>query len=345
MENSNDETSKDRPNDSKIRQQKLPAWQPILTARSVIPIIFATGLIFIPIGVFLAISSESVKEYTGYYDCKTSDPNCNLTIYLAEDYVGDVYFYYALENYFQNNRRYMKSRSDKQLLGDLLANDRSDCAPYINATDVDGKIKPIAPCGVIANSMFNDTFTLYYTEDSQKTQVIWTYSGLLWEVDTKVKFKNPISSVGGDLCSAFQEKNTIKPPNWQKHPCELDVANADNNGFLNADFIIWMRVAALPNFRKPYRKLVRQDRFANGLLRGYYLLEIQSNYPVDKFSGKKAFIISTASWLGGKNNFMGIMYIIVGSICTALGLSFIIIHIKFGHRLSEFAGGNFDNHY
>lgn len=35
---------------------------------------------------------------------------------------GDVYFYYALENYFQNNRRYMKSRSDKQLLGDLLAN-------------------------------------------------------------------------------------------------------------------------------------------------------------------------------------------------------------------------------
>lgn len=32
---------------------------------------------------------------------------------------GDVYFYYGLYNYYQNLRRYMKSRSDAQLIGDL----------------------------------------------------------------------------------------------------------------------------------------------------------------------------------------------------------------------------------
>ena len=32
---------------------------------------------------------------------------------------GPVYFYYYLENFFQNHRRYVKSRNDQQYLGKL----------------------------------------------------------------------------------------------------------------------------------------------------------------------------------------------------------------------------------
>ena len=39
--------------------------------------------------------------------------------YMLSYFQGNVFFYYGLENYFQNHRRYVKSRSDKQLLGNL----------------------------------------------------------------------------------------------------------------------------------------------------------------------------------------------------------------------------------
>lgn len=78
-----------------------------------------------------------------------------------------------------------------------------------------------------------------------------------------------------NLC--FQE--TVKPPNWQKEIYELDPENSDNNGFLNTDFIVWMRTAALPNFRKLYRILVRYKHplYKNGLPAGTYNLVIQNS--------------------------------------------------------------------
>ena len=73
----------------------------------------------------------------------------------------------------------------------------------------------------------------------------------------------------------FFLQNTAKPPNWQKNIWELDPEHPDNNGFLNTDFIVWMRTAALPSFRKLYRKLSRTSGFFfDGLPSGNYELEI-----------------------------------------------------------------------
>lgn len=53
-------------------------------------------------------------------------------------------------------------------------------------------------------------------------------------------------------------------------------------------------------------------------------------YPVTQFNGKKFFIISTASWAGGRNPFLGIAYIVVGGICALVTAVFTFIHFKFG---------------
>ncbi|VDM38465.1 unnamed protein product [Toxocara canis] len=321
--------------DTKLRQQRLPAWQPILTASSVIPAIFAVGIIFLPIGVALFLASEGVQEVqVDYTNCPTpSEILCQMKITLDKAFEGDVYFYYGLDNYYQNLRRYMKSRSDAQLIGDLQ--NVGDCAPYAYLNTSTGQQKVIAPCGAVANSMFNDTFTLYREEDG--SVVPWTYKGIVWPVDKERKFKNP---PGANLQEAFAD--TVKPPNWQKEVWQLDPMDEDNNGFLNADFIVWMRTAALPNFRKLYRILVRNDKqpqglYSGGLPAGTYRLDIKSNYPVTVFGGRKSFIISTASWAGGKNPFLGIAYMVVGSICIVLGFAFLLIHLKFGARFVLFS--------
>jgi len=46
--------------DTKFKQQQLPAWQPILTASSVLPLLFAIGVGFVPLGVAFLITANNV---------------------------------------------------------------------------------------------------------------------------------------------------------------------------------------------------------------------------------------------------------------------------------------------
>lgn len=60
--------------DSAFKQQRLPAWQPILTAGTVLPTFFVIGIAFIPVGIGLLYFSDEVKEHVIDYT------TCNRTI-------------------------------------------------------------------------------------------------------------------------------------------------------------------------------------------------------------------------------------------------------------------------
>lgn len=51
-----------RPDNTAFKQQRLPAWQPILTAGTVLPTFFIVGLIFIPIGIGIFVTSNNIRE-------------------------------------------------------------------------------------------------------------------------------------------------------------------------------------------------------------------------------------------------------------------------------------------
>jgi hypothetical protein len=80
-----------------------------------------------------------------------------------------------------------------------------------------------------------------------------------------------------------------QPPNWQQSPLQLDPNNKDNNGFQNEDFIVWMRTAAMPTFRKLYRKLNANGTgtFQNGLPKGNYTLTVTYSKMIFFLSFKK----------------------------------------------------------
>jgi hypothetical protein len=254
----------------------------------VLPLFIITGVVFLVLGGVLLHYSNIVQEQiidytlctsnTGSNTCADqidntknssfSNSNCQCTIYfyLSSTFQKPVYVYYGLKNFYQNHRRYVNSRDDNQLLGNIVTPStyNTNCEPYGTENN---KTIVYAPCGAIANSLFNDTFTLTYNsvDNSSSTLVPITNDNIAWTSDTNVKFGN------------FNGWNqTLPPKNW------LFLQNqsvASIGGYKNQDFIVWMRTAALPNFRKLKGRVDHTvNKFTNGIPNGWYTLQI--NYRI-----------------------------------------------------------------
>uniref|UniRef100_H3CB23 Cell cycle control protein n=1 Tax=Tetraodon nigroviridis TaxID=99883 RepID=H3CB23_TETNG len=332
-----------RPDNSAFKQQRLPAWTPMLTARSVLPFLYFTSLICLLLGVWLTLTVHTIQEikldYTHAGTCdlcyekrknvsRAAEPcSCVVTFNVQKRIKGDVFFYYGLKNFHQNLRRYMDSRDDTQMAGRKknLKNPSSYCQPFIS--DPNGL--PIAPCGAVANSIFNDSFSLTYHGSRPSAPVPLLRSGITWYTDKNIKFRNPRTD-NMTLAQVFE--GTAKPPYWQRPVYELDT-NPTNNGFLNEDLIVWMREAAFPNFKKLYGVLNRSQKpFTKGLPVGNYSIDINYNFPVQPFQGRKEVVLTTLTWFGGQNLFLPIAYIVTGSVVLLLAVALTVIWWKFGRN-------------
>ncbi|XP_016432599.1 ALA-interacting subunit 1-like [Nicotiana tabacum] len=310
-----------RPKYSKFSQQELPACKPILTPKWVISILLLIGVVFIPIGLVSLLASRDVVEIIDRYDVecipnnstndkigyitnKNQDKTCVRTLRVPKKMEQPIYVYYQLENFYQNHRRYVKSRSDQQLKSSSNVDDTGSCEPEDFANG-----KPIVPCGLIAWSLFNDT----YIFASNNQELVVNKKGISWKSDRDHKFGKDV------FPSNFQNGTLIGGGSL------TNVSLSEQE-----DLIVWMRTAALPTFRKLYGKIERD------LMEGEIInVTLQNNYNTYSFDGKKKLVLSTTSWIGGKNDFLGIAYLTVGGLCFFLALAFMIVYLVKPRQLGD----------
>ena len=277
-------------------------------------IFFCFGIVFIILGIIILIFSNKIEEISFRYDdyCKDKNP-CIVTLQVKNDMEKNIMVYYQLDGFYQNHRRYVKSKSDDQLNGKDISyqamKDSQDCDPVITNEEM-GKAESITgtplvndevaiPCGLIAKSFFNDNFKEWkLTDEFGDTQALnVNEKDIAWKADKELKYKN-----------------IDKSRQW------IDMTDEH--------FIVWMRPAGLPNFRKLWGRITDTDLKAGSQIE----VKIDNNFDVSSFNGKKYLILSTVNAFGGKNSFLGISYIVLGGISIILAVVFVIgynLHSKY----------------
>ncbi|KAI8083342.1 ligand-effect modulator 3 family [Gilbertella persicaria] len=219
-----------------------------------------------------------------------------------------VYMYYRLTNFYQNHRQYIKNFDDTQLLGNRASGStlRTNCDPL--AYDDTGKI--IYPCGLIANSMFNGNHFVYLR-----------LRNIAWPSD-KQKYGR----------TQYQPSEIVPPPNWAQRYPNGQYTNEYPPPDLSTQerFMVWMHVAALPDFRKIWGRNDTLD-----LPAGRYRAYVDMNFDTRQYGGEKWLVLSTTTGMGGRNPYLGIAYMSVGALCIFLGLLFTIRHCIKPRKLGD----------
>lgn len=77
-------------------------------------------------------------------------------------------------------------------------------------------------------------------------------------------------------------------------------------------------------------------QFPDGLRNGTYEVQIANNYPTTNFgNGTKSVLVTSTSFIGGKNPFLGYAYIAVGSLCLLLAIVFFVVNLVTPRRLGD----------
>ena len=170
---------------------------------------------------------------------------CTLQFDIPNDIGPPVLLYYKLTNFYQNHRRYVKSLDTSQLNGAFISNSTiggSACNPIKLAPNG----KAYYPCGLIANSLFNDTIRSPLALNPPNSSNVngetyqMTNKGIAWSSDANLYTK-----------TKYTNDQVMPPPNWIKRfPDGYTTENPIPDLADYEEFQVWMRTAGLPTFSK-----------------------------------------------------------------------------------------------
>ena len=292
----------------------------------------------------------------GIGDTFNANKTCDLSFTVPKDMLPPILVYYELDNFHQNHRSYYQSRDDYQLNGRVGNQDkvsRLRCEPLNKLGNM-----TLNPCGLTANTFFNDYYDLIQGNDAQGNPLVMNEHGIAWQSDLRYAFKQPEgfrseecpAQFGcSDACCADENWSCrapyIDPKDPQQKCYRYHYPQDDTTQYLyetypdiisplegvtNEHFVVWMRVATQPRFQKLYGWINQPIRAGEQLV-----FRVHANFVVSRFRGYKALMLTTNNIFGGRNPYLGTAFYVVGYICLGAGLFFTLKHVFRRRRLAD----------
>ena len=305
-----------RPPAGKFYQQEMAAWQPTLTPGNVITTFAVLGAGCIVVGVLILYATSSVVQVKAHYDgpdapsaheaCRVSGlgqtASCEVTMKAPEKMAAPIYVYYELGNVYQNHKRYSTSLSHEQLMGSnkFIQPDTFEYRTGIPAADVEGCLnappyETKTPCA--------DSVCAAHGLDS----------GCLGYACVGGRFDDERCDAGDYALFSYERPDKFQYL-YETYPDNISPLV----GVEDEHFMVHMRTAALPHFRKLYGKISTDVEKGESVT-----FAVESRFWVRKFGGDKYLTMTTLSNFGGADHFTSVAYIVVGVICCAVALLFV----------------------
>lgn len=266
------------------------------------------------------IGQDNCNPVTNEGCCDPADPSsCKGTIKveITQDIARDetLFFYYELSDFYQTHTTYANSRSDDQIRA--VSYDSGDCDPLSTWGTED---KVLYPCGLQASGAMNDTFfarlcpadgsaCYNLTDANDPYYPSWSSYDVAWTTDYQEKFirRDPLDS------------ETVVGPSGA-------LPMMDDQAFMN-----WMRVAGIPGFKKLYRKIDGVGFSKGDVIELDILNVFPSASSTDRSKSTKSVVLSTTSYMGGKNAFLGWVYVIFALSLFVCGIVLLIAKLLLPH--------------
>jgi len=350
----------------------------------------------------------NATDICGIQQNYSAQHKCQIEFEAPEDMEPPILVHYELTNFHQNHKNYYLSRDPYQLLGRPSTKqsvlEATNCYPLNKLGNV-----WLNPCGLIANTFFNDIFTLVKGEDVNGKPLLLQEKGIAWASDLEYKYDHP-QGFRKELCEDEYRQPILLPANtsvttftvvdnngtnittspvdpetlaeteplfrlgcnpiccskptettyqddiawscsepaispddgqcWRYHYPDEDTTQylyetypnviSPLEGVTNEHFVVWMRVATLPTFRKLYGYFNQTIKAGTK-----FTIEVEANYVVASFKGSKSIIVSTNNIFGGKNPVLGTSFIGVGFICLVSAIFFTLKHWLKPRKLAD----------
>jgi len=144
------------------------------------------------------------------------------------------------------------------------------------------------PCGLIAKYMFNDSFRL--AEGTRTIPIDQTK--IAHDVDRESKFKAP------------------------KNQDEIAWADVENEHLM-----VWYQMETFPSFIKLWGHI--DETLKAGSTYTFY---VQNNFNVEQYDAKKYIYLSEVNDFGGKNAFMGYVFLAIAAVVLVIILIFVALY-------------------
>ncbi|RLN11167.1 hypothetical protein BBJ28_00007140 [Nothophytophthora sp. Chile5] len=375
-------TNVNRPDSSRMTQQQLPMWEPVLTLGWTIGICFAVAASCIVLGAAVIYTSGTLTTLRVVYDgdadtqaidtqqpdgnisqlanCRLDSPTdansfhanhtCYLHFTLPTAIRSPARVFYELDGYYQNHRRFVSSMVRTQFTDEWRPDSTAllECVPM---TTVESELcvvgaceapemarkRELFPCGIVANTMFNDIFWLHEGvlpsgEALNRTDLVSKGSSRIYAAHNN---KNPTWDLSTDeYLPVWLNPNMsriIPPVNGSAAPYitddytnstawvhdALDSTYGVGVGVENEFWRVWVEGAAMHPFRKAYGRIERDLPAGTTLV-----FAVQSNFFVRSFGGSKALVLGEVGWFGSANHILGGFFLAVGGVFFAAGIFF-----------------------